>query len=119
MNSLSIGKAKETIEGGILIYEKLTCSEIKLMEKTYQKGSTFIDYGLIHRELIDKVDRVTYKPFGYRKAEETIAGGILIYGKLTCSEIKLLECISQRVGVFIAKTAANNSLIISGQSAST
>ena len=37
--------------------------------KTYQEGSTFIDYGLIHKELIDEVDYVTYKPFGYRKSK--------------------------------------------------
>ena len=29
----------------------------------------FIDYGLIHKNLIDKVDQVTYKPFGYRKGK--------------------------------------------------
>ena len=32
--------------------------------KTYQEWSTFIDYGLIHQDLIDKIDRVTYEPFG-------------------------------------------------------
>ena len=37
--------------------------------KTYQEGSTFIDYGLIHRDLIDKIERVTYEPFGYRKGK--------------------------------------------------
>ena len=37
--------------------------------KKYQEGSTFIDYGLIHRDLIDKVDWVTYKPFGYLKGK--------------------------------------------------
>ena len=37
--------------------------------KTYQEGSTFIDYGLIHKDLIDKVEFVTYKPFGYRKGK--------------------------------------------------
>ena len=33
--------------------------------KTYQKGSTFIDCGLIHKELIDEVDQVTNKQFRY------------------------------------------------------
>ena len=37
--------------------------------KKYQEGSAFIDYGLIHKDLIDKVDQVTYKPFGYRKGK--------------------------------------------------
>ena len=37
--------------------------------KTYQERSTFIDYGLIHRDLIDKVDQVTCEPFGYRKGK--------------------------------------------------
>ena len=35
--------------------------------KAYQEGSTFIDHGLIHQDLIDKIERVTYEPFGYRK----------------------------------------------------
>ena len=33
--------------------------------KTYQKGSIFIDYGLIHRDLLEKIEIVTYEPFGY------------------------------------------------------
>ena len=37
--------------------------------KTYQEGSTFIDYGLIHQDLINKIKRVTYKPFGYPKSK--------------------------------------------------
>ena len=37
--------------------------------KSYQKGSMFIDYCLIHRDLIGKVDQVTYEPFGYRKGK--------------------------------------------------
>ena len=37
--------------------------------KTYQEGSTFIDYGFIHRELIDKIEQVAYEPFGYRKGK--------------------------------------------------
>ena len=37
--------------------------------KTYQEGSTFIDYGLIHRKLINKIDQVTYEPFRYRKGK--------------------------------------------------
>ena len=40
--------------------------------KTYQEGSTFIDYCLIHKELIDEVDevdQVTYEPFRYRKGK--------------------------------------------------
>ena len=37
--------------------------------KTYQERSTFIDYGLIHQDLIDKVDQVVYEPFGYRKGK--------------------------------------------------
>ena len=37
--------------------------------KTYQEGSKFIDHCLIHCDLIDKVDQVTYEPFGYRKGK--------------------------------------------------
>ena len=37
--------------------------------KTYQEGSTFIDYGFIHRDLIDKIEQVTYEPVGYRKGK--------------------------------------------------
>ena len=37
--------------------------------KTYQEGSTFINYGLKHKELIDQVDQVTYEPFEYRKGK--------------------------------------------------
>ena len=47
-------------QGKFLNYEKF---------KTYQEGSTFIDYGLIHKEFIDEVDQVTYEPFGYRKGK--------------------------------------------------
>ena len=37
--------------------------------KTYQGGSMFIDYGLIHKELIDEVDLMTHEPFEYRKGK--------------------------------------------------
>ena len=37
--------------------------------KTYQEGSTFIDYGLIHRDLFDKIEIVTYEPFRYQKGK--------------------------------------------------
>ena len=37
--------------------------------KTYQEGSRFIDYGLIHRDLIQEIEIVTYEPFGYRKGK--------------------------------------------------
>ena len=37
--------------------------------KTYQRGSTFIDYGLIHRDLVDKVVRITYEPYGYQRSK--------------------------------------------------
>ena len=37
--------------------------------KTYQEGSTFVDYGPIHNVLIDEVDQVTYEPFGYQKGK--------------------------------------------------
>ena len=37
--------------------------------KTYQEGSSFIDYGLINRDLLEKIDIVTYEPFGYRKGK--------------------------------------------------
>ena len=37
--------------------------------KTYQEGSRFIDYGLIHRDLLHEIEIVTYKPFGYRKGK--------------------------------------------------
>ena len=37
--------------------------------KTYQEGSTFIDYGLIHKDLIDKVDQVMYELFRYQKGK--------------------------------------------------
>ena len=37
--------------------------------KTYQEGSTFNDYGLMHKDLIDQVDYVTYEPYGYRKGK--------------------------------------------------
>ena len=35
--------------------------------KTYQEESTSIDYGLIHKELVDEVDQVMYEPFEYQK----------------------------------------------------
>ena len=37
--------------------------------KTYQEGSMFINYGLIHKELIEEIDQVTYEPVGYRKGK--------------------------------------------------
>ena len=37
--------------------------------KMYQEGSTFIDYRLIHRDLLEKIEIVTYEPFGYRKGK--------------------------------------------------
>ena len=37
--------------------------------KTYQEGSASIDYGLVHQDLIDKVDQVTYEPFRYQKGK--------------------------------------------------
>ena len=37
--------------------------------KTYQEGFKFIDYGLIYKDLIDKVVQVTYERFGYRKGK--------------------------------------------------
>ena len=37
--------------------------------KTNQEGSTFIDYGLSHRDLIDQVYYVTYELFEYRKGK--------------------------------------------------
>ena len=49
-----------------ILYQKFPNHE---QFKTYQEGSTFIDYGLIHKDLIDKVEFVTYEPFGYRKGK--------------------------------------------------
>ena len=37
--------------------------------KTYQEGSRFIDYGLIHRDLLEEIEIVTYEPFGYWKGK--------------------------------------------------
>ena len=37
--------------------------------KTYQEEYTCIKYGLIHKELVDAVDQVTYEPIGYRKSK--------------------------------------------------
>ena len=45
--------------------------------KTYHKGFMLIDYGLIHQDLIDKRDQVTYKPFGYRKGKGAHRGWYL------------------------------------------
>ena len=42
--------------------------------KTYQEGSKFIDHCLIHCDLIDKVDQVTYEPFGYRQGKKDHRG---------------------------------------------
>ena len=38
--------------------------------KAYQDGSAFIDYDGIYQDLIDKVEQVTYEPFGYQKGKE-------------------------------------------------
>ena len=37
--------------------------------KTYKEGSMFVDYGLIHQDLIGKVDQVAYEPFRYQKGK--------------------------------------------------
>ena len=78
--------------------------------KTYQEESTFIGYGLIHKELIDEVDQVTYEPFGYRKGKEITEVGILIYEKLPCLGIKSMECTSQRNEVFNVKIVTTTGL---------
>ena len=71
--------------------------------KTCQEESMFIDYGLIHKELIDEVDQVTYEPFGYQKVKRITEGGILIYKRLPCLGIKSMECTSQREEAFRVK----------------
>ena len=35
----------------------------------YSKKGLFFEYGLLHKELIDEVAQVTYKPFGYQKGK--------------------------------------------------
>ena len=71
-NEESIGKSnsKKLCDefGLVIIFQGKFPNHEKL--KTYQERSTFIDYGLIHKDLIDEVDYVTYKPFGYRKGKE-------------------------------------------------
>ena len=42
--------------------------------KIYQEGTTFLDCGITHPELIDKIDRVTCEPFGYRKGRGNYQG---------------------------------------------
>ena len=76
--------------------------------KTYKEGSTFLNYGLIHKELIDEVDQVTFEPFGYRKGKGDHRGWYFVIQKLLCLGFKSIEYTSQKEEVFRVKIVNNN-----------